>query len=208
MIHILGKIPRDITIACSGGPDSMAIVDFLLKGKKSVTVAYFDHGTDHGRSAKKFIADYCDQINIPTIFGTIFAPKTGDKSWEEHWRDERYRWMNCISGEVITGHHLDDCVEWHIFTSLHGNARLIPYRRDNVIRPFLTTPKSVFAGWCDRNNVEYLTDPSNRDERFMRSIIRQKIVPQCLRVNPGLRAVIKKKIISEYQSKWENKIAS
>ena len=47
--------------------------------------------------------------------------------------------------------------------------------------------------------------PGNRDEKFMRSIIRHSIVPQCLKVNPGLRKVIKKKIIDDYSKKWENK---
>jgi tRNA(Ile)-lysidine synthase len=205
MIRILGKIPNDVVVACSGGPDSMAIVDFLLKGRKNVTIAYFDHGTAHGSDAGRFIFDFCRERNIPLITGAMLAPKPSNKSQEEHWRDERYKWLNSILGCVITGHHLDDAVEWYLFTSLHGNARLIPYRRSSVIRPFLTTPKSEFINWCNRNNVKYLTDPGNHDEKFMRSIIRHTIVPQCLRVNPGLRKVIKKKIIVDYSQKWENK---
>jgi len=207
MIRILGKIPNDIVVACSGGPDSMAIVDFLRKGRKNVTVAYFDHGTSHGSKAGKFIFEFCKRTDIPLISGAILSPKSSDKSWEEHWRDERYRWLSCVTRDVVTGHHLDDCLEWYLFTSLHGNSRLIPYRRENVIRPFLTTPKSVFVSWCKKNKVEYLTDPGNYDEKFMRSIIRHTIVPECLRVNPGLRKVIKKKVTKDYQEKWENKVA-
>jgi len=198
MIRILGKIPNDIIVACSGGPDSMAITDFLLKGRKNVTIAYFDHGTVHGSEAGRFIFEFCRKRNVPLVTGELLAPKSSDKSWEEHWRDERYRWLNSIASSVITGHQLDDVMEWYLFTSLHGNSRLIPYRRDNVIRPFLTTPKSEFISWCNRNNIKYLTDPGNHNERFMRSIIRHSIVPQCLRVNPGLRKVIKKKIIVDY----------
>jgi len=208
MIRILGKIPNDIVVACSGGPDSMAIVNFLRKGRKNVTVAYFNHGTSHGAEAEKFVSNFCNYEDVPLMIGSIFAPKTSAKSWEEHWRDERYRWLNCITREVITGHHLDDCMEWYLFTSLHGNARLIPHRRDNVIRPFLITPKAVFKKWCDKNDVDYLTDPSNKDEQFMRAIIRNKIVPECLRVNRGLRTVIKKKVINDYKKNLESKIAS
>jgi len=206
MIRILGKIPNEITVACSGGPDSMAIVDFLRRGKKNVTVAYFDHGTSHGTQAREFIVEWCKKESVPVIIGSIFPPKPENKSLEEYWRDERYSWLNCISGDIVTGHHLDDCLEWYIFTSLHGMSRLIPYKRGNVFRPFLTTPKSVLVDWCKKNNVEYLTDPGNYDERFMRPIIRHEITPQCLRVNPGLRKVIKKKIIKDYQENWENKI--
>jgi len=206
MIRILGKIPNDVTVACSGGPDSMAVVDFLRKGKKNVTVAYFDHGTSHGMQARKFIIDWCKKENVAVITGSIFTPKPDGKSLEEHWRDERYNWLNCISGDIITAHHLDDCLEWYLFTALHGNTRLIPYRRGNVIRPFLSTPKSVLVDWCRKNKVEYLTDPGNYDEKFMRPIIRHEIVPSCLRVNRGLRKVIKKKVIADYKENWENKI--
>lgn len=205
MIRILGNIPNQVTVACSGGPDSMAIIDFLRKGRKSVTVAHFDHGTEHGISAREFVSQYCDDNDIPVVFGKIFQQKTSEKSWEEHWRDERYKWLSTIPSEVVTGHHLDDCVEWYMFTSLHGNGRLIPYRRGNVTRPFLTTPKSSFVRWCDKNSVEYVTDPGNYDEKFMRSIIRHAIVPQCLRVNPGLRKVINKKVKKDYKENWENK---
>ncbi len=204
MIRILGKIPNEITVACSGGPDSMAIVDFLRKGRKKVTVAYFNHGTSHGDQAREFIVDWCKKEKVPVITGSIFPPKPTDKSLEEHWRDERYSWLNCIPGDIITGHHLDDCLEWYLFTSLHGNGRLIPYKRGNVIRPFLTTPKSSFVRWCDKNSVEYLTDPGNYDEKFMRPIIRHTIVPECLKVNPGLRKVIKKKVKKDYKQNWEN----
>ena len=53
MINILGSIPKKVTVACSGGPDSMAVLDFLVKGKKDITVAHFNHGTDHGNEAFK-----------------------------------------------------------------------------------------------------------------------------------------------------------
>ena len=206
MIRILGNIPNDVTVACSGGPDSMAIVDFLRKGRKNVTVAYFDHGTAHGSQAREFIVDWCKKSKVPVITGSIFSSKPIEKSLEEHWRDETYWWLICILSDIITGHHLDDCLEWYLVTSLHGNGRLIPYKRGNVIRPFLTTPKSSFVKWCDKNKVEYLNDPGNYDEKFMRPIVRHTIVPACLKVNPGLRKVIKKKVKKDYKEKWENRI--
>jgi tRNA(Ile)-lysidine synthase TilS/MesJ len=69
----------------------------------------------------------------------------------------------------------------------------------------LTTPKSSFVKWCDKNKVEYLNDPGNYDEKFMRPIVRHTIVPACLKVNPGLRKVIKKKVKKDYKQNWENK---
>ena len=60
MIKILGKIPRRVTVACSGGIDSMSVVHFLLQGKRSVDLAFFNHDTLHSRKAEDFIKEYSD----------------------------------------------------------------------------------------------------------------------------------------------------
>jgi len=41
------KLPREICIGVSGGPDSMAALDFLSKSHK-ITVLHFNHGTNFG----------------------------------------------------------------------------------------------------------------------------------------------------------------
>ena len=51
MIRIIGKLPATVTVACSGGIDSMTVVDFLLKGRRRVHLAYFDHDTPHSKNA-------------------------------------------------------------------------------------------------------------------------------------------------------------
>ena len=66
--------------------------------------------------------------------------------------------------------------------------------------PLLTSKEEIWS-WVDRKNVPYVTDPSNFDEKYMRSLIRKNIVPEALRVNPGLRKVMKKKVLKEYESK-------
>jgi tRNA(Ile)-lysidine synthase len=195
MINILGSIPLDITVACSGGPDSMAILSFLsYRNKRNVSVAYFNHGTAFGNDAEVFIREYCSTHELHLTVGMIGTMDRGNKSTEEHWRDERAMFLEGIEGPIVTGHNLDDVMEWYLFSSLHGQSKLIPYRRNNIIRPFLTTSKENLESWCDRHSVPYLKDPGNVDEKYMRSIIRHKILPEVLRVNPGLAKVIKKKV--------------
>jgi tRNA(Ile)-lysidine synthase len=195
MINILGNIPHKITVACSGGPDSMAILSFLsLHGKRDVSVAYFNHGTGFGEASEVFIRGYCSEHDLPLTVGRIGTMDRGDKSTEEHWRDERAAFLEGIEGSVVTGHNLDDVMEWYLFSTLHGQSKLIPYQRNNIIRPFLTTSKKVLESWCSRRSVPYIVDPGNKDEKYMRSIIRHKILPEALRVNPGLEKVLRKKI--------------
>ena len=194
MINILGNIPNKITVACSGGPDSMAILSFLSShGRRDVGVAYFNHGTMFGKDAEVFIREYCSAHELPLIVGLIDTMDRGSKSTEEHWRDERLTFLEGIPGPVITGHNLDDAIEWYLFSTLHGQSKLIPRQRNNIARPFLTTSKKALEDWCDRHDVPYIVDPGNQDEKYMRSIIRHKILPEALRINPGLAKVIRKK---------------
>lgn len=173
----------------------MAVIDFLRNGRKRVTVAHFDHGTSHGADARKFVEGYCKSKSIPLIVGEIQRERSPKESLEEYWRNERMRFFhNHISQEIITAHNLDDVVEWWMFTSLHGTPRLIPYRNKNIIKPFLITPKSNLVSWCERKKVPFLIDPSNFNVRFSRSRIRNNLLPEALKINPGLRTVIRKKI--------------
>jgi len=194
MIKLSAKIPNKVYIAVSGGPDSMSILDFIRKGKRDITALYFHHGTKHGQEAYDFVDLYCRSNRISLITGKISNKESGSKSKEEHWRDERHDFFKTFDGPVITGHHLDDAVEWWIFSSLHGKGKLIPHRRDNVVRPFLLTPRADLLAWNRNNDLPYIIDPGNKDESFMRSIIRHKIVPEALKINPGLRKVLFKKL--------------
>ena len=194
MIRLLyNSLPSTFYVAVSGGIDSMVALDFFINGRKNVTVAHFNHGTEFGHKAEKFVINFCKDKNIPYVLGNIKDDRHPGFSQEEHWRNERHNFFYSLNGYVVNAHHLDDAVEWWIFSSLHGKGKLIPYSNKNIIRPFLTTSKESIINWSKNKNVPFMDDPSNKDEKFMRSIIRNKIVPEALRVNPGLRKVIYKK---------------
>lgn len=198
MIHILGKIPNRVFIACSGGVDSMVALDFLLNGRYKPIVINFNHSTEFGNKAAQFLKERCKELGVQFLIQKIERERNKKESVEEYWRTERYKFFDSIPGEIVMAHHLDDAVEWWIFSSLHGNGRLIPYRRNNVIRPFLLTKKSEIVSWADRKGVKYLDDPGNTDEKYMRTIVRHKIMPQALKVNPGLHSVVRKNLKKEY----------
>lgn len=190
MIKLNVPLPKQITIACSGGVDSMAIVDFL-KRKHDVTIAHFNHRTQHGEEASKFVSTYCTEHNIPMLYGTCRSERGTDESMEEYWRRERYDFLGEL-GPVITCHHLDDCVETYIWSSLHGTPKVIPLTRNNVLRPFLTTRKSEFIRWCTQHNVLWIEDHSNVDTKYIRNYIRNEMMPHVLKVNPGIHTLVKK----------------
>lgn len=197
MIKLLFPVPRNITIAFSGGVDSVAAVDFLNKNHE-VSCAFFHHGTENSERALKFVEKFCADRSLPLYLGFINKQKPDHKSMEEHWRDERYKFLRKF-GTVVTAHHLNDCVETYIWSALHGEPKVIPYTRNNVIRPFLLTPKSELISWCERKGLEWCQDTSNDDDSYMRNYIRKHVIPHTYHVNPGIEKVVKRIVLDASQ---------
>lgn len=191
MIKILEKLPHQLTVALSGGVDSIAAADFLSKGRE-VQCAFFHHGTEQCDPALAIVQEFCSVRNLPLLVGHISKQRPAKASIEEHWRNERYAFLDSLDTTVVTAHTLDDCVETYLHSSMHGCAKVIPYSRNRVVRPFLTTPKREFISWCTRKNIPWYEDASNGDHKFMRNFIRNELVPKALIVNPGLATVVKK----------------
>ena len=175
----------------------MAALDFFHRGKKDFNVLHVNHGTPHADDAEAFVRAECDVRGINLRTEKIIRPRDLEESWEEYWRNERYQFFREIAGPVITVHNLDDAVEWWVYTAMHGQPRLISRTNANVMRPFLLTPKRELQKWCHDHEVDFCEDPSNWDERYMRSIVRHKIVPLGKQVNPGLEKVVKKMLVKE-----------
>ena len=208
MFKIQGKLPRTVNVACSGGVDSMAAVDFLRRNH-NVNLLFFDHGTDTSKEALEFLTKFAARknrefndkpigSNISIKTSKISRPKHQRESQEEYWRNERYKFFFDQQAPVITCHHLDDCVETWIWSSLHGKPKIIPYTNMNVIRPFRLNKKTEFVNWCRRNNIPWIEDTSNENTDHMRNFIRHEIMQKALVVNPGLYKVIYKKINEDY----------
>jgi len=193
MIKLQGKLPRELFLACSGGIDSMAALDFL-RNNHDVSVVFFDHGTETSHYAQAHVVNYCSQNNIDFLYGTSNSTKNKDQSWEEYWRKERYKFLHSINGTVVTAHHLDDCVETWVWSSMHGTGKIIPYANKNVIRPFRGTRKRDLELWCRLNNVPWIEDDTNTDTCYTRNYIRHEMMPHVLRVNPGIHKTIGKKV--------------
>lgn len=196
MIKIQNSLPRKLVIACSGGPDSMAITDFL-KRKHQITLQFVHHRTESSEEAHVFLKDYAkiEDICLQVDYIDDVIPK--NISQEEHWRNQRYKIFHKWNIPVITAHHLDDCVETWIWSSMHGKGKVIPYSNRNVIRPFRLNTKQEFYDWCHRKQVSYVEDKSNNDTKYIRNYIRHELMPHILRINPGIHKVIRKKIANE-----------
>jgi tRNA(Ile)-lysidine synthase len=194
MIKLLCQLPHVITVAVSGGSDSMGLLDFLHR-KHTVNAVFINHGTKHSAEAERFVGDFCSGRRIPFVAHTISMEKPKGESQEEWWRNQRYRVFHGLDATVVTAHQLDDCIEQWLFSSIHGKGNTIPYANRNVVRPVLTTTKEELRSWCIRRNVPWIEDPSNRDIKYMRNLIRHELMPSILKINPGICKVVRKKVL-------------
>jgi tRNA(Ile)-lysidine synthase len=179
----------------------MVALDFLRKGKRDVTVMHFDHGTSHSVDARKFIESYCDSHDLKLMIGECTVQKSPRTSDEMFWRDQRHKFFCQAGSPVITAHHLDDVTEWWILSALRGMPSVIPIENEdnNVCRPFLVTPKESIQYWAQANQVPHICDPSNESRAHMRNIVRHDIMQHALKVNPGLRKMVRKKVIQSIE---------
>lgn len=214
MFEIMGEIPRKVSLAFSGGIDSVAVMDFISRNHE-VTLLYFNHGeldvtSDECQAFAESVSRfYKSNLKI----GKPTREKHKSESLEEYFRNMRYEWFHSLEDEfIIVCHHLDDAVETFVWSSMHGTQKTVPYKRgNNVYRPFLLNKKKEFERWVLSKNVCYRTDPTNYENDKTRNYIRNVMMPHVLRINPGIHKVVKNKIIAEnennlYQRPIEEKV--
>ena len=195
MIKILGPLEvfnQDPEVACSGGSDSMAVCDFLARGRKRFHPLFFNHGTETSAKAYKFLS-----VRFPSLtVGYISSPsRPKGLSWEEYWRTERLKFFRSRKNKVITGHNLDDAVETWMMSSCHGQGRLPFYDNGSCIRPFMLAKKEDLRSWCIRHDVEWIEDETNQDVAFKRNFARKELIPAAIKINPGIYSVIRRKLV-------------
>jgi tRNA(Ile)-lysidine synthase len=199
MFKLACKIPKKVEVALSGGPDSVALLGFLAKSRRDVSAAFIHHGTKTSTESLKVVIEVCKQVKVPLRMTTLTSVKQGTKGLEATWRDMRYDFLDQAERAVVTAHHLDDATEWWIFSSLHGEGKLIPRIRGNYLRPFLLTRKEKLIEYCQYNNLPFYIDETNLLTDRPRVLIRNKMMYDCLEINPGLHKTIKKKYLKEIE---------
>lgn len=180
----------------------MVLLHLLAKKRDVIAVHYRHMLSDTADAECKFVMDYCNKNSITLVIGNQDTERGADLSREEYWRKGRYNFFKKFNSTVAIGTTLDDAVEWYILSSLHGLGKYIEYSHANVVRPFIHTKKADLIAYAKKHGVPYLEDESNADVNFAaRNRVRHNIVPEALKVNPGLYKVVKKRIIEKMNNK-------
>lgn len=205
MLHLIKTIrPCSIDgVACSGGVDSMVLLNYLSSSRRykkdsshPLKVFFYHHNTETSEEAFKFLSDYCSINKLEMIYSRLLEDVPKGRSHEDYWREKRYCFLNSYSKMTIaTAHHLNDAVETWLFSSFHGCGKLIPVKNKNIVRPLLLSSKEEILNYSVRHNVPYIEDLTNNNTIYSRNRIRHNILPEVLKINPGIMKVIKKRYL-------------
>lgn len=190
---------KHITVALSGGADSVALLHALCSLKDtfgfSVSAAHLNHsirGEEAIRDAA-FSKSFAESLKVPFFEKTVNIPeiskKTGD-SIELAARKERYAFLSSVSRDKIaTAHTLSDSVETVIYNMSRGSSLDgicgIPAKRENIIRPLIFATRKDIESYCLQNNLSFVTDSTNLSDAYSRNKIRHLVVPVLNEINLG-----------------------
>lgn len=191
-MNIIKPIPRKLYLAFSGGMDSVFALHFLQRSKRDVTCIYVNHKTEFGNKCQAEIGKIIP-CGTKLISLEIKRTPTSGESKEAVWRDERYNALDkLVDYMVVTAHNLNDVIETKLMGFARGKDWNIAYKRGNYLRPFLNVSRDEIEEYVHRHNLKWLEDPSNKDLSHPRNRIRHQVIPEMLKVNPGLYKAFRK----------------
>lgn len=194
-----------IVIGFSGGPDSVCLSIILRKLQKNyglnLSAVYIDHGLrpDDTEGEIAFCRNLCEFLSIDFFVRTLKSqsPKGSQKSHNLHDRLRKLRYAEYyklafeLRADIIAlGHTMDDQTETIIMNLLRGSGKSglsgIPPVNGNIIRPLIEVKREEIESFLAQEKIDFITDPSNKKDIYLRNRIRHNLIPQLKQINPSL----------------------
>ncbi|MCI0405296.1 MAG: tRNA lysidine(34) synthetase TilS [candidate division Zixibacteria bacterium] len=199
-------VNEKILVACSGGPDSVALL-FALRAlskplKLKLGMAHLNHLLrPEAPKDAAFVKKLAHKLKSPFFYSEVdtkTAAKENKWSQEEAGRNLRYRFFEQVAKDeqfdkIATAHTADDAAETVLLQILRGTGGPagIPAKRGNIIRPILWATRADVFAFLKAKKLAYRTDPSNKGNRFTRNRVRNELLPLLeKKYNPQIRQAL------------------
>jgi len=209
---LLKQFPRlpdaPLLLGVSGGADSLALLDILVRLRYPLVAAHFNHllrpeAGEDALAVKRVAA----KMRVPLVLGADDVARHAREfhlSIEEAARELRYRFLfeqaeKHKAAAVLVAHNADDQVEtvlMHLLrgAGLDGLTGMSLYALPNpwsetipLIRPVLGIWRSEINAYCLERSLHPLTDATNADTAFFRNRLRHELIPELDACAPGFR---------------------
>lgn len=187
-------------VAVSGGVDSVALLDMLVKryGAQTLVVAHFDHAI---RAESSLDADFVHRL--ADRYGCAFVSEReelGASASEALARSRRYAFLYAVTArfngaKLVTAHHLDDLVETVVLQIQRGTGwrGLTPFGA-GAERPLLSMEKREVLDYARLHGLEWREDETNQSAQYARNRIRPAVAE--------LPTDVKWQIRTLYEAQW------
>ncbi|MFK8040232.1 MAG: tRNA lysidine(34) synthetase TilS [Rickettsiaceae bacterium] len=194
---LLGKIyPQNISIAVSGGSDSICLLFLMdkIKRLKLLDINLHIITVDHNlRPKSKEEAMYVKQISNQLGYECDILSwdcQNNISNIQSRARDGRYHLMTNLCNKLdililLTAHHKDDCIENFVMRKMrkYSSIGLMPnivHFNNNVkiLRPLFNIAKEEIVNYLTSNRIGWIEDESNISDKYQRNIIRKNLIDQ------------------------------
>ena len=187
-------------LAHSGGVDSSVLFDLFLKLDLQFGLVHCNFNLRGNESEDDYnfvkeIADSNKKIFFYKKFNTIKYSTLNKKSIQLSARELRYSWfLEILEKEnykyIVTAHHLNDQLETFLINSSRGSGLKgiigIPSNNNNLLRPLLIFSKDKILDYAKKNKIKWREDSSNKENKYLRNFIRNKIIKAWIKYDPEL----------------------
>ncbi len=215
---LANTVSDSVIVACSGGPDSMALLSLVVKLKKEndikVIVAHINHNVrSESESEKDFVYNYC--VSNDLIFEYMKIENYDGYNFENEARDRRYSFFDELVNKysckyVLTAHHGDDLMETILMRIVRGSSlkgysgfsRISNREGYSIIRPLIHMTKDEILEYDKLNGIDYVIDKTNFLDVHTRNRYRKYILPDLKKEDINVHDKFYKfsNMLSEYDS--------
>jgi tRNA(Ile)-lysidine synthetase-like protein len=182
----LAQLPPEVLVAVSGGVDSVALLEALVRSGRKPIVLHVDHGwRAESKMEAKSVAALAKKHGLKIATARLRA----GKKTETAARAARYAFFARAAKkfgrrDLVLAHHADDQVETFLLQLFRGagsGARGMEERsaRDGLVlhRPWLALWKKEIRAYARARRLAWSEDATNADPRHRRNLIRKKLLP-------------------------------
>lgn len=192
-----------VLCACSGGPDSTALLHALSTLRRRIGHRVFAVGIDHGLRAGalaelELASTLARRLEVPFEVRAVSLESGGNLMARA--REARHRALQAEAARVgatriALGHTADDRAETWLMRLLRGagprGLAVMPARAPSpfgpveLVRPLIGVRRAAVLLHLERHELASASDPTNSEVRFLRSRIRAELLPMLESLSPG-----------------------
>ncbi|MBF0541284.1 MAG: tRNA lysidine(34) synthetase TilS [Nitrospirae bacterium] len=195
---------QKILVGLSGGADSVCLLNVLLTFDLNISALYVDHGLRPTQTPSEieFCSNLCSKLKVDFMVESVDVyqyQKLHNIGIGASARTKRYEALEAVAHKIGTdkialGHNKDDQCETFLINMLRGSGMSglcgIPPTRNRIIRPILCVNRSEIRSFLETRRINYITDPSNLTNKYLRNNIRSELLPLLKKYNPSIMQTI------------------